>query len=177
MPTTSLPAGTIISYLGAEATLNALASQGWLLCDGSSVGTLQYPNLWQAIGDKFGSTGMGAFNLPDLRGMFLRGVDSSGTVDPDYRLRTSPVAGNGTVVGPVVGSRQEQQLRNHQHYWDQNFGQISISGSDINVQLAPNSPYAPGGGLLGRQPTTDTDGGGNETRPVNVYVYYLISTG
>jgi phage-related tail fiber protein len=171
----NLTAGMVMPYLGAPTNLNALATQGWLNCDGSSLSTTQYGKLYNAIGVSFGSTGTGYFNLPDLRGVFLRGIDPKGAVDPDYAERTSPVPGNATVVGPLVGSRQGQQVQNHQHNWDANFGQISDGGSDLNIQLALNSPgNSPD---LGTQPTTNVDGGGNETRPINMYTYYLIFAG
>jgi microcystin-dependent protein len=169
-----MPAGTVIAYLGSDANLNNLNTHGWLNCDGSSLSTTQYGELWNAIGNNYGSSGPGSFNLPDLRGMFLRGIDPKGTVDPDAQARTSPVPGNTSVVGPTVGSRQAQQLLNHQHNWDSNFGQITSDGSDLNVQLAQNSPTGPD---QGRQPTTNVDGGGNETRPINMYAYYLIYAG
>ena len=166
-----VPTGTVISYLGQEGNLNALESQGWLNCDGSSVSSDDYPDLWSAIGNAYGTTGEGQFNLPDLRGMFLRGVDPTGVVDPDYSTRLSPDPSGAGTGGPVVGSRQGHQLLNHQHNWDQNFGSIGWDGSDINVQLTSNSPN---GGNQGSLPTTDTDGGGAETRSVNVYAYFLI---
>lgn len=167
----SLPAGTIIAYLGSEANLNVLESQGWLNCDGRSVPTTDYGQLWTAISNTFGSSGQGYFNLPDLRGMFLRGVDSAGAVDPDYVSRTSPVPGNDAVVGPLVGSRQGHEVVNHQHNWNGNFSYITDSGDDISVQLSGE------GGNAGTLPTTNIDGGGNETRPANVYAYYLIFAG
>ncbi len=170
----SLPIGTIITYIGLEQNLNSLIDEGWLLCDGSQQSTTDYGALSDVIGPAFGSSGAGYFNLPDLRGMFLRGVDATGAVDPDFKARTSPILGNSTVFGPNPGSRQVQQLLNHQHNWDQNFGQITSDGSALNVQLAQGSPNP---GDLGTQPTTNVDGGGSETRPVNMYVYYLIFAG
>jgi hypothetical protein len=167
----SLPAGTIIAYLGSEANLNVLESQGWLNCDGRSVPTTDYGQLWSAIGNTFGSSGQGSFNLPDLRGMFLRSVDPAGAVDPDFKLRTSPDPQNKSVVGPLVGSRQAHEVVNHQHNWSGNFGNITYDGNDIAVQLSGE------GGNQGTLPTTNIDGGGNETRPANVYAYYLIFAG
>ena len=47
---------------------------GWLACNGASVATATYPALFAAIGYTYGGAGA-AFNLPDLRGEFLRGAD------------------------------------------------------------------------------------------------------
>lgn len=170
----SLPIGAVIPYLGQPDSLNNLEANGWLVCDGRSLATTDYQALNEVIGDAYGSAGDGYFNLPQLSGMFLRGIDLTGKFDPDAAARTSPDPSSTTQVGPVVGSRQADQLRNHVHTWDQNFGEIATRGSDLDVQLALNSPT---GGNKGTQPTTNKDGGGNETRPSNVYAYFLIFAG
>ena len=167
--TLPFPAGTIIPYAGNFAGIAALAAQGWLLCDGLTMQINDYPQLYAAIGTAFGGDGTTTFNMPDLRGQFLRGVDMGAGVDPDANARTAQA--NGGNSGPNVGSQQAECLQNHQHNWSHNFGNITHSGNDIQVQLAGD------GGNMGTLPTTDNDGGGNETRPVNVYVYYLIFAG
>lgn len=169
-----VPVGTVISYMGLQANLAGLASLGWLLCDGSQVSSQTYPDLYAAIGTTYGGNGSPNFNLPMLSGFFLRGADPGGKVDPDYANRTSPIFGNSSVAGAVIGSIQPYAIQNHQHTWNNNFGQITKSGSDLNVQLALNSPTGPD---LPPQPTTNNDGGGPETRPANVYTYFLIFTG
>lgn len=177
MPSTPIPSGTVpvgcvISYVGSATTLPQLASQGWLLCDGRSLPTAHYVDLFDVIGTQFGGSGS-SFNLPNLQGQFLRGVDPAGAVDPDGASRALQGTQNSdppVKIGPVVGSFQLDQVRNHQHNWDLNFSNISWDGNDISVQLATSagSPFS--------GPTTNVDGGGAETRPVNVYVYYLIYT-
>ena len=72
----TLPAGTVISYVGSE--LHSLS--GWLLCDGSAQSPSAYPALAQALGGAFGTDASGNFYLPDLRGVFLRGVDGGAAV-------------------------------------------------------------------------------------------------
>jgi hypothetical protein len=94
------PAGSVISYMGTAATLAGLAPLGWLPCDGSSLSAADFPELFAAIGTHYGGDGNPRFNLPDLRGMFLRSVDPDGRNDPDFASRTSPVPGDETVVGP-----------------------------------------------------------------------------
>lgn len=170
-----LPYGSIIPYMGSQQSISSLLSLGWMLCDGSAISSQTYPNLYAVIGTTYGGNGSPNFNLPNLLGMFLRGVDPTGTVDPDGSHRQSPISGNPTVVGPVVGSRQGGQVQNHQHNWSNNFGQISWAGSDLNVQLCQNG--GSGTNNQGTGPTTDNDGGGAETRPINAYVYYLMFTG
>ncbi|HKS27370.1 MAG TPA: phage tail protein [Pyrinomonadaceae bacterium] len=163
--------GTIVSFVGAVNNLSA----GWLNCNGQEVSGTTYPQLLALLGTTYGTPQTaGNVVLPNLNGVFLRGVDSAGAVDPDFKSRTSPVSGSSSVVGPLVGSRQWHQLLNHTHHWDKNFQEIGDGGNDIAVQLALNSNKDPDAGT---QPTTLNDGGGSETRPVNVYVYYLIYGG
>ena len=40
----------------------------WLLCDGRSLSSTVYPDLYDIVGTSFGSSGEGNFNLPDFRG-------------------------------------------------------------------------------------------------------------
>lgn len=167
------PVGTVIPYAGTQASIAGLTSLGWLLCNGRSLQISSYQALYNAIGTAYGGDGSSVFNLPDLRGQFLRGVDMGAGVDPDTGSRTAQAPGGSS--GDSVGSRQPAGLQNHQHYWDYNFNYITQSGNDINVQLVSQTGNS--GGWMGRQPTTNNDGGGNETRPCNVYVYYLIFAG
>lgn len=171
--TLPFPVGTVIPYVGTQTSIGGLASQGWLLCDGNALQISSYQVLFSYLGTAFGGDGTSTFNLPDLRGQFLRGVDMGAGVDPDGSGRTAQASGGNS--GDNVGSRQPAGVQNHQHYWDYNFAYIGDGGNDIAVQLAKKS--GPSGGSMGTLPTTDVDGGGNETRPANVYVYYLIFAG
>jgi hypothetical protein len=160
--------GTIVAFAGPVNTLSA----GWLNCNGQEVSGNTYPQLLAQLPNTYGvPRTSGNVVMPDLLGIFLLVVDPTGVVDPDYTQRSSPISGNSTIVGQVIGSRQGQQLLNHTHHWDKNFSYIGDGGDDIQVQLWT------GGGDQGTKPTTLNDGGGNETRPVNVYVYYLIYGG
>ena len=60
-PITAPPIGAIVDW--ATPTPPVL----WLICDGTSVGTAAYPDLFHVIGYAFGGSGA-SFNLPDLRG-------------------------------------------------------------------------------------------------------------
>ena len=169
------PVGTVMPYVGKFETIQGLVAQGWLLCDGTALQVSAQKTLFDAIGTAFGGDGTTTFNLPDLRGQFLRGVDGGAKIDPDVNSRTAQ-ATNGN-SGGNVGSRQGECLQNHQHHWDYNFAYITQGGSSLAVQLMDLSGPFNHGGLQGTKPTTNVDGGGNETRPVNVYVYYLIFAG
>ncbi len=73
---------------------------GWLECDGSAVSRTTYVNLFTAIGVLYGSgNGASTFNLPDLRGVFVRGYDHSAGVDP----------------ARVFGTKQLDDFKSHAH--------------------------------------------------------------
>ena len=60
--------GMITMYGGTNASIPS----GWLLCDGSSVATATYPDLFTALGYSYGGAGAN-FNLPDMVGVFTKG--------------------------------------------------------------------------------------------------------
>jgi microcystin-dependent protein len=68
------PAGSLMAYAASTAPT------GWLLCDGSAVSRTTYATLFAAISTTWGTgDGSTTFNVPDLRGQFLRGFDSRST--------------------------------------------------------------------------------------------------
>ena len=72
--TPGLPVGSIQAFAGANAPA------GWLLCDGSTVSRGNYPDLYNTIGNTYGSgDGSTTFNLPDLRGRMPIGPNSDST--------------------------------------------------------------------------------------------------
>ena len=71
------PAGEVAPF--ARST----APDGWLVCDGQAVSRTTYARLFAAIGTTFGAgNGSSTFNVPDLRGEFIRGWDNWRGVDP-----------------------------------------------------------------------------------------------
>jgi len=64
--------------------------QGWLLCDGAEVSRTTYSRLYSLIGDQYGAgDGADTFNVPDLRGEFLRGWDNGRGIDTGRTLGSS----------------------------------------------------------------------------------------
>lgn len=64
--------------------------KGWLVCDGSEVSRTDYADLYAAIGTVWGDGDqISTFNLPDLRGEFLRGLDAGRGVDVDRVFASS----------------------------------------------------------------------------------------
>ena len=112
-----VPCGTILPF--AKDVSTAGLPTGYLLCDGSSISQSTYATLFAALGGStgggkaFGSTGTN-FNLPDLRGMFLRGRTGTSTRDPDASTRYAISVGQQT--GNNVGSFQQYAIGYHGHY-------------------------------------------------------------
>jgi microcystin-dependent protein len=74
-----IPIGTIVAYGGplTDADKVNLRKLGWLPCDGSLLKKREYIDLALKININYGGTDCagGCFNLPDLRGRFVRGTD------------------------------------------------------------------------------------------------------
>ncbi len=103
-----VPAGIVSAFAGAQAP------QGWLPCDGKPVSRTQFAALFAAIGVSSGAgDGTTTFNVPDLRGRFLRGVDEGAGSDPDAAKRTATTSGAN--VGDAVGSLEASAFAVHQH--------------------------------------------------------------
>ena len=73
------PSGMVAAF-----ARNTAPNANWLICDGRAVSRTTYANLFAAIGTTWGKgNGSTTFNLPDLRGVFLRGLDSGRGLDAD----------------------------------------------------------------------------------------------
>lgn len=93
------PAGMIKILAGDKVP------DGWAECDGREVKREDNKELFAAIATKWGSgDGTTTFNIPDLRGRFLRGWDHGAGLDPDAAARTEIKPGGA--VGDSVGSAQ-----------------------------------------------------------------------
>jgi rhizosphere induced protein len=173
-----VPAGTVVAF-ASETT-----PTGWLPCDGKQYNALDstYAALYAAIGTLYGgNTSSKVFNVPDYRGMFLRGwnngASSNGaTIDPDASARTAAAGG---LAGDHVGSVESDALQAHMHT-------LTIPRDGTTVRLGRAGGYTdPSNGVylgLGDGIASGTDiifgatGGRSaaETRPKNAYVNYII---
>lgn len=141
-----VPAGTVLPFAGDTAPT------GWAICNGDPVSRTDYAELFTAIGELWGvGDGSTTFNLPDMRGQFLRGLDTTEGVDPDFATR-------------IVGSSQVDEFKNHQH----NTFYGGIGGGN----QYPEDPYI-SNQLAGTAHAVSSSGGA-ETRPKNVAVNYII---
>ncbi|TRZ64020.1 MAG: tail fiber protein [Spirochaetia bacterium] len=152
--TGGVPAGVVV------ASAASTCSTGWLAANGSNVSRTTYSTLFAAISTMYGTgDGSTTFTLPDYRGYFLRGWANGSTVDPDRASRTN--RGDGT-TGDNVGTKQMDEFKAHTH------GSAAATTGALPQGAADWVAPAKG--------TITGSAGGNETRPVNIYVLYCIKT-
>lgn len=89
--TSTMPVGTVSTWVMDTTSIPA----GWLLCDGSSYATNDFPDLYAKIGFRYSAGSGSTFNVPDYRGVVLQGVDLGANVDPFHASRTSSGFGGG----------------------------------------------------------------------------------
>ena len=166
-----VPPGTVVAWAGPAGNV----PRGWLICDGGTYFRGTYPRLVDAIGTTWGAGGLNGdtFQVPDMRGEFLRGASQGTGRDPDAGSRVNAYIGGNT--GDQVGSYQYDQLRSHAHPVTINNGNGGLLAVNVIGGPGPGwndegQDYSPTGyGSVTVQPA-----GGAETRPINVSVYYII---
>ncbi|MCJ8292717.1 MAG: tail fiber protein [Crocinitomicaceae bacterium] len=163
-----LPVGSITIYAGANS---ASLPDNWMICDGSTLsipqdlGSNNWP-LYAALetGSLYGKTPT-HFNLPDLQGYFVRGSASSvtGNFGNDNRSTwdNQPWTGAQKTLNPSgIGTTQLDEYKSHSH---------STAYANRSSLVSGGTWTGPG---LGNEQTQAS--GGNETRPVNMYMFYII---
>ncbi len=179
-PTASggVPIGTILPYGGpvSGSSQGTLETQGYLFCDGSEITRSDYSELFSVIGNAFGAgDNVNTFNLPNLQGLFLRGVSHESGNDPDATSRTA--SGSCGNTGNNVGSYQGDVYQSHDHpHWHWLYIVGNTFGDQYwGIDYANSSSQGWTQGAYDRGTSTSTSlSGGNETRPKNIYVNYII---
>ena len=138
-----LPAGAVMAF-----AMNS-APAGWLAANGAAVSRSTYATLFAAISTTHGSgDGSTTFNVPDLRGIFVRG---SG----DQTI-------SGTLYSKAFALKEADELKSHTHQYTRYAQLITRAGG------GDNNIWASTAGVQ----TTAT--GGTETRPANIALLYCI---
>ena len=137
LETAKLQIGTVIATMTPMDTVNEI----WVLADGRTA-TIEY---FQATGNS---------NIPDLRGMFLRGLNEGrddGKEDPDPDFE-------GNIRS--AGSYQTDEFKSHSHTEDLS------TGDNVNIFS--------GGSLGGNHIVQTGITGGNESRPRNMAIFWYV---
>lgn len=140
-----IPAGAVMPF-----AMNS-APSGWLAADGAAVSRSTYAALFAAVGTTHGAgDGSTTFNLPDLRGIFVRGSGSQ--------------AISGTTYSGTFAAKQQDELKSHNH---------TTTGATFNGGGTTIGTF-PGGSPFVLQRDTVSSSGGTETRPANIALLYCI---
>lgn len=137
----SVQAGSVV-YHAANA-----APTGFIKANGATVSRTTYADLFASIGTLYGAgDGSSTFEVPDLRGEFMRGFDD----------------GRGVDASRVFGSTQADELKAHTHTILKHFGGATNPGNVASGETVS----------VGSDNTGAT--GGTETRPRNVALLACI---
>lgn len=141
-------AGTI-AYLGMNT-----APSGWLKANGAAISRTTYAGLFAAIGTTYGAgDGSTTFNVPDLRGEFVRSLDD----------------GRGVDSGRGIGTYQSSQNLSHYH---------NVPGYFVSRWLTYDGDVDGSAHATGYDKVTVDGGtysdGGSEARPRNLALLACI---
>lgn len=154
------PAGTIM-YFARE-----WAPTGWLKANGAAVSRTTYPGLFAVLGTLYGAgDGSTTFNLPDLRGEFIRSYDDRRGVDPGRWI------GNwqGDAIRNITG-RINVVRRGGEESMVQEGALYHSSYSNVMVKIGENDNWGSVIGFdAGRAVPT-----ANENRPRNIVLLACI---
>ena len=162
------------------------APAGYLLCDGTVYSTIALPyldNLYTIIGNQFGGTDHTNFQVPDLRGMVLKGTGANNKI---FTAEGFPYDGGN------IGDYQQDSFHSHNH---NDSIQLAL-GTDAGYTAPQTQLFAAGAapftypGLIWIQegqpiksgkvgyPTSRSGFGtirdGNETKPATISLNYII---
>ena len=160
------PIGHVAAYAGNVVPL------GYLECNGAAVSRTTYVNLFGVCGILYGAgDSTTTFNLPDLRGYFVRGWDDNAGVDVGRVLGST----QADLVGPVTDPGHTHTDAGHDHSV---LPTNSVAGFEIGASaIFQNTASATTGtGNADIQSNTTGITGGAETRPKNVAMMYIIKT-
>lgn len=187
-----MPIGTILAFAGTRDAFKEIHEpNGWRLCEGQKVKIMNdnpahqllYSVLQHSWNDS-DSHNCDYFRLPDLRGQFLRGVADNKVQDPDIdkRIWTSP----GSSKTERVGTMQPYAVQQHSHTFNTTSGGHPELTNNYAIMVSYGHSATEDTGLhlvndigpIVIPKTRDLDPNvSTETRPKNVYVYYMIYVG
>lgn len=124
----TLPIGAMIPWGGQTIPDN------WLLCDGSAVSRTTYADLFKVLGTTYGTgNGSTTFNLPDLKGKTIVGLNSS---DSSFSIL-------GKTGGEKTHTLTIDEMASHNHKYEDITGNSSLNG-----QFSRDGSYS-GSGYMG----------------------------
>jgi len=189
-PVSGVPTGSV--HVMATTTVPS----GYLECAGQSLSRTTYANLFAVISTTWGSVDSNHFNLPDLRGQFVRGwVNTKTGTNDDGRSfaneqtsrnksHTHTVSVSSTTSNPTptltgdvrrISEGYRAQGTASGVFTKVNDGNNNITGSSSTSPVAGFSMDATHTHTFSASGTTSSDGG-SDARPDNIAMMYVIKT-
>ena len=168
----AVPTGSV--HLMATTTVPS----GYVKCNGAAVSRTTYADLFSTIGTAFGAgDGSTTFNVPDLRGEFVRGWDDSRGVDSGRSFATSQADQNkshnhtatSTVTDPGHFHTTENFVVRSNYQEPRNLG----VGTDGNANNTGDTNSKTTGITVS---TSIANDGATDARPRNIAMMYVIKT-
>ena len=163
--TPQLVANMFIGMVSSFAS--AAVPGGWLTCNGAAVSRTTYSDLFAKIGTVYGvGDGTTTFNLPDLRGIFVRGQDLGKGVDSGRVLGSVQLDAMQRINGTFSGYTTNNTT-NCTGPFKSNNATVSGPNNTDNEQEGKNTTRLD----TATDPTLRT---AEETRPTNIALVYAI---
>ena len=154
---------------------STLCPAGWLAANGTAVSRTTYASLFASIATTWGTgDGSTTFNIPDLRGTFLRGTGTNAN---------ATVVAAGGATGQSLGTYAADTYLNHNHaVTDPGHLHTLPNGFTTSSIAGAGSAYNLPSGYVAQNTGSNTTGltvntsttGGTETMPKNFAVTYCI---
>jgi len=180
-----VPSGSV--FCMAVATVPS----GYLECNGAAVSRTTYAALFAIIGTAYGTgNGSSTFNLPDLRGEFVRGFDNGRGADSGRSIASSQGASNASHNHSISlsGTTSTKSLTGSVQKISETFNNsgsttgVFSKSTGFNAGFTPGSPDNNDTGAFNIDAShnhtfsaSGTSGSqGSEARPRNVAMMYII---
>ncbi len=163
----TFPCGFIATFAMQEVP------NGWLLCDGATYERKDYPQLFKAIGDKWGKNSDTTFKVPDFRGMFLRGFDNGRGLDQNRDFAEVQKDSIKSHTHACTIEEAGQHTHKHDYSMVTRVGQIGGRNPAFGNSYYTKDTQPAG---VHTHKVTISSTGEAETRPVNVPVVYAIKS-
>lgn len=146
------------------------APTGWLECDGAAVSRTTYAALFAVIGTTWGTgDGSTTFNVPDLRGEFVRGWDHGKGTDAGRAFASAQTDALQNITGGFSSRRTTAASPEDLADWSGALYDNGLGGSDLGTSV--------GGAVLRRLTGFDASRvarTSTETRPRNLALMFII---
>lgn len=160
---TDIPKGAVLPF-----AMSAIP-EGWLKCNGAAISRTVYNNLFSLIGTTYGAgDGSTTYNLPDLRGEFVRGWDDSRGVDTSRTLGTNQGSANLSHAHTITDPKHTHVVTLTSGAAGSSVGNNVSAGLSNNLSAVVNTMSSVATGI------TINNSGDTESRPRNVALMYCI---